>query len=84
MLSGMNRIEAHNFTWKMKGEHLFVPFAINDVTLEAAGTYRRDVANRVACSKQVLTRPEGTWAAHNLFETMDICRRQSPRQAQCF
>jgi hypothetical protein len=47
VFAGVNGIQANDFTRQMETQHLFLPFVVNNVTLEATRAHGSDSAELV-------------------------------------
>jgi hypothetical protein len=66
----------------MEAQHLFLPFVINDVTLEATRANGSDRAEFVTRAEQMLTGLDGTGTVNDLFKPFGLVGRQSAGEAK--
>jgi hypothetical protein len=69
MFVGMDGVETDNFAGEVETKNLFLPFVINDVTLEAASAYRCNGAEFIAGAEQVFAWLNGAGAVNDLFKS---------------
>jgi hypothetical protein len=74
MFVGVDGVETDNFAGEVKTKNLFLPFVINDVTLETASAYRCYGAEFVAGAKQVFAWLDWAGAVNNLFKSFGFIR----------
>jgi hypothetical protein len=72
MFVGVDGVEADDFAGKVETKYLFLPFVINDVTLETASAYRCYRAEFVAGAEQVFARLDWAGAVNDLFKSFDF------------
>jgi hypothetical protein len=78
----VNGIKADDFTREVETQHLFLPFVINNITLEATGAYRCDGAKLVPGAEQVLSRLDWTGTMDYLLKAFGLIGGQSAREAK--
>jgi hypothetical protein len=78
----MNGVKADNLAGKVKSQHLFLAFMVDNITLEATGAHRGHRAELIAGPEQVLAGLNGTGTMHDLLETFGFVWREAPWQAQ--
>jgi hypothetical protein len=66
----------------METQHLFLPFVVDDVTLEATRAHGSDSAELVTCAEHVLPGLYGAGTMNDLFKSFGLVGRQSAGEAQ--
>jgi hypothetical protein len=69
MFVGVDGVEADDFAGKVETKNLFLPFVINDVTLETTRAYGCDRAELVAGAEQVFAWLDWAGTVNDLFKS---------------
>jgi len=70
VFTGVDGIQADDFSGEVEAKDLFLPFVINNIAFETAGAYGRNGTEFVTSTKQVFAWLDGAGAVNNLFKSL--------------